>query len=134
MSSLFPEALLSRTVVLLLVLMMTPVMPAIIPVPQSSVTPVPPDANFLIGGVYQLDAVLDNANILGYAPFLELYIPPCMTLVSTTSSYDSIVPMPSPTVTTFLTAGCKDDPVLSSVLPNTGGCANARKICSTVSH
>ena len=106
-----------------------------IPIPEPIVTIVPPAGPVVVGSTIRLSATFSVANILGFGPFLELYVPEsCYTLLSATSSYESVQAMPTPINTNFTTASCKPDPILSTILPNTGNCASAQTICGSVSH
>ena len=105
-----------------------------IPVPQIQVTPIQSNQQVVVGSEITLQAKLDNTVILGYGPFLELYLPSnCYQLESVRSSYEEYIPMPTPTITSFPTTKCVNDPIISTVLPLSQRCSSARQICGQVS-
>lgn len=107
---------------------------ASIPVPQIQVTPTQSNQQVVVGSEITLAAKLDNTNIIGYGPFLELYVPSgCYQLESVRSSYEEFIQMPTPTITSFATTRCVNDPIISTVLPLTSRCSAARQICGQVS-
>jgi len=110
-----------------------------IPIPMPIITPIPQFQAVVPGQNITLVANLNNANFLGYSPFLELLVPAnCYTFLGATPAYETAIPntMASPTVTTFTlndTILCPNDPFLSTILPDVGNCSRARTICALVS-
>jgi len=108
-----------------------------IPIPMPIITPIPQFQAVVPGQNITLVANLNNANFLGYSPFLELLVPAsCYTFLGATPAYETAIPktMASPTITTFNndTILCANDPFLSTILPDVGNCSRARIICALV--
>jgi len=110
---------------------------AVITTPQVVLTTTTSGGGWMIGGTYTIAASfsLDSNTIQGYNPFLQLYLPTsCYDLQGAVSDYETHIEMPDPTITTFDSTSCTLDPVLSTILPDSGSCSTARKICGKVSH
>ena len=105
-----------------------------IPIPQVVITPLPLTSQPVIGQEFELAVTFDNTVIIGYSPFLQLYVPlgdMCYTFISARSSYEKFEPMPKPIIDTFVVDSCVGDSAISN-LPPDGNCPAAAQTCGKV--